>query len=79
MSLPNYLTLAHIRKVIAALGQRFTKIENRLDTVDAYIDKGIECATTAEIEEMCAALDMNAVVVGADDYTTGRVTSTSNS
>lgn len=69
MSLPNYLTLAHLRKVIAALGQRFTRIENRLDTVDAYIERGIECATTAEIEEMCAALDMTAVRVGVDDYT----------
>lgn len=66
MSLPNYLTLAHLRKVIAALGQRFTRIENRLDVVEA---KEIECATTTEIEEMCAALGMNAVVVGTDDYT----------
>lgn len=73
MSLPNYLTLAHLRKVIAALGQRFTRIENRVTTTENRLDvveaKEIECATTAEIEEICDALGMTAVVVGMDDYT----------
>lgn len=69
MLIYKYLTPSHLRKVIAAITPRIVAVETNVSNLQTTVSTMPKsCATTAEILEMCEALDLVAAVIDSDDY-----------